>query len=125
MTLLDTPPASLPAATSAQTGVAAELAALNRSLAVIEFELDGTIREANTNFCNALGYLESEIVGQHHSLFVDPKERSSPAYRQFWADLASGRFQSGEFRRFAKGGREIWIQATYNRCSTPAAVPTR
>jgi methyl-accepting chemotaxis protein len=92
----------------------AELAALHRSLAVIEFELDGTIREANANFCSALGYAPDEIVGRHHSLFVDPAERTSSAYRQFWADLASGRFQSGEFRRIAKGGREIWIQATYN-----------
>ncbi len=91
-----------------------ELAALERSLAVIEFELDGTIRHANENFCRTVGYAASEIAGRHHSLFVDETERTSVAYKRFWQDLASGQFKSGQFRRIAKGGREIWIEATYN-----------
>ncbi len=91
-----------------------ELAALQRSLAVIEFELDGTIRHANENFCKAVGYSASEIAGRHHSMFVEAGERSSAAYARFWKQLAAGQFMSGEFRRIAKGGREIWIEATYN-----------
>lgn len=94
--------------------VQAELQALHRSQAVIEFELDGSIRTANENFCKALGYQLDEIRGRHHSLFVAAEDQASDEYKTFWADLAQGRFKSGEFRRIAKGGREIWIQATYN-----------
>ena len=92
----------------------ARLAALDRSQAVIEFETDGTIRHANDNFLAAVGYSLGEIVGQHHRMFVDPAEAGSPAYREFWARLAAGQFQAAEYRRVAKGGREIWIQASYN-----------
>lgn len=91
-----------------------KLGALDKSLAVIEFALDGTILAANENFCAALGYAESEIKGQHHRLFVDPAERQSPAYRAFWERLANGQFDKGEYRRIGKAGREVWIQATYN-----------
>ena len=90
------------------------LAALGRSLAVIEFSPTGQILEANKNFCAALGYERSEIVGQHHKMFVDPTEVNSGDYRAFWQKLGSGEFFSGEFKRVAKGGRAIWIQATYN-----------
>ena len=90
------------------------LSALNRSQAVIEFKPDGTIITANENFQKALGYSLREIAGQHHSMFVEPSEKSSADYRQFWAELADGQFKSSEFLRIAKGGREIWIQATYN-----------
>ena len=92
----------------------ATLDALGRSLAIIEFKPDGTILTANANFLAALGYGVEEIRGQHHSLFVDPAERDSEAYRQFWAKLRSGEFAATEFKRIAKGGREIWIQASYN-----------
>tara|TARA_R110002096_G_scaffold90377_12_gene204930 strand:- start:1438 stop:2925 length:1488 start_codon:yes stop_codon:yes gene_type:complete len=92
----------------------ATLDALGRSLAIIEFKPDGTILTANANFLNALGYELSEIRGQHHSLFVDPAERDSTAYRQFWAGLNRGEYSATEFKRIAKGGREIWIQASYN-----------
>tara|TARA_R110000868_G_scaffold545_3_gene4041 strand:- start:15507 stop:16994 length:1488 start_codon:yes stop_codon:yes gene_type:complete len=92
----------------------ATLDALGRSLAIIEFRPDGTILTANANFLNALGYELSEIRGQHHSLFVDPAERDSTAYRQFWAGLNRGEYSATEFKRIAKGGREIWIQASYN-----------
>ena len=88
--------------------------ALNRSQAVIEFEPDGTIITANENFLAALGYSLAEIQGRHHGMFVDPKERESAEYRGFWAALKRGEFQVAEYKRVAKGGREIWIQASYN-----------
>ncbi|WP_449410628.1 methyl-accepting chemotaxis protein [Methylobacterium komagatae] len=91
-----------------------KFAALDRSRAVIEFDLDGIVLTANQNFLDTIGYTLAEIVGQHHSLFVDPAERQSAAYRTFWMALAQGEFQRAEFKRFAKGGREIWLQAIYN-----------
>jgi methyl-accepting chemotaxis protein len=91
----------------------AQIDAISQSQAVIEFELDGTIMTANRNFLDAMGYSLDEIRGRHHSHFVDAEQRQSPAYRAFWAALAKGEFQSGEFRRIGKGGREVWIQATY------------
>jgi methyl-accepting chemotaxis protein len=94
--------------------LAGQVSAIGKSQAVIEFELDGTIRKANANFLAATGYRAEEIVGQHHGMFVDPAYRQSPEYRAFWAKLARGEYQAGEFRRFGKGGKEIWIQASYN-----------
>ena len=91
-----------------------QLDALHRSQAVIEFGLDGTILTANQNFLDAVGYSLDEVKGRHHSLFVEATEREGAAYREFWARLARGEFASGEYRRIAKGGREVWIQATYN-----------
>lgn len=91
-----------------------QVEAINRSNAVIEFDLDGTILSANENFLGAVGYTLDEVVGQHHSLFVDEAYKSSAEYKQFWKDLASGKFQSAEYCRFGKGGQEIWIQASYN-----------
>lgn len=87
---------------------------LNRSQAVIEFEPSGKILNANENFLATVGYSLSEIKGQHHSLFVDPSYAKSASYSEFWEKLRQGEFQSAEFQRFGKGGREIWIQATYN-----------
>jgi len=91
-----------------------QIAAIDKAQAVIEFELDGTIRNANENFSRAMGYSLAEIRGKHHSMFVDPVERESPEYRAFWAKLGRGEFDSGQYRRFAAGGREIWLQASYN-----------
>jgi methyl-accepting chemotaxis protein len=91
-----------------------QLDALHRSQAVIEFALDGTILTANQNFLDAVGYRLDEVQGCHHSLFVDVAEQTGAAYRAFWERLGRGEFASGEFRRIAKGGREVWIQATYN-----------
>ncbi len=91
-----------------------QLEAINKSQAVIEFELDGTIITANENFLNAVGYQLNEIVGQHHSMFVEPNERNSAEYKQFWRDLGNGSFKASEYKRVGKGGKEIWIQATYN-----------
>lgn len=91
-----------------------QVAAVSRSQAVIEFSLDGVIRKANDNFLQAVGYTLAEIRGKHHSMFVDAAQRESAEYRAFWARLGRGEFDSGEYKRLAKGGREIWLQATYN-----------
>jgi len=103
----------------------AKLAALSRSLATIEFALDGTILDANTNFLAAMGYTLAEILGRHHSLFVEPAHRDSATYRQFWEKLRLGEFQTAEYKRIAKGGREVWIQASYNPVLNAAGKPTR
>ncbi len=92
----------------------AVLAAIGRSQAVIEFNMDGSIITANKNFLDALGYRLDEIQGQHHSMFVSPDERNGAAYREFWAALNRGEFQMAEFKRIAKGGGEVWIEASYN-----------
>jgi len=94
--------------------VAGQLAAIRRSQAVIEFDLDGTILEANDNFLAAMGYVLSEVQGRHHSMFLASGERDSADYRAFWQALRHGEFKAGEFRRQGKGGRDVWIQATYN-----------
>ncbi|MEW6150532.1 MAG: PAS domain-containing methyl-accepting chemotaxis protein, partial [Pseudomonadota bacterium] len=92
----------------------AQVAAASRSQAVIEFNMDGTIITANANFLGALGYSLDEIKGKHHSMFVEPKERDGAAYREFWAALNRGEYQAAEYKRIGKGGREVWIQASYN-----------
>jgi methyl-accepting chemotaxis protein len=92
----------------------AQAAAINRSQAVIEFKMDGTIVAANQNFLDAMGYRLDEIKGQHHRMFAPPELRGSEAYKAFWASLNRGEFQAGEYKRIGKGGREVWIQASYN-----------
>ena len=91
-----------------------QIDAIKKSQAVIEFNMDGTIRTANPNFCVALGYSLSEIQGKHHRMFVDPADANATAYREFWDSLGRGQYQAAEYKRIAKGGREIWIQASYN-----------
>jgi len=92
-----------------------KLAALDRTQAVIEFALDGTILAANRNFVEALGYTDaSQFVGRHHRLFVDPEEAASPEYQAFWSRLAAGEPDVGLYRRLGADGREVWIQASYN-----------
>lgn len=81
--------------------------------AVIQFKPDGTILDANRNFLETMGYSKAEIVGKHHAIFVDPKEVDGQAYRDFWATLRKGAPFTARYRRFAKGGKTIWIQATY------------
>jgi len=90
------------------------LKAIGRSLAIIEFEPDGKIIAANENFCRALGYDLEEIKGKHHSMFVEPDYVRGPEYREFWAKLGRGEFDAREYKRIGKGGKEIWIQASYN-----------
>ena len=94
--------------------LAGQIDAIGKSQAIIEFKLDGTIVQANENFLKALGYTLGEIAGRHHSMFIDQAERESSTYREFWAALGRGEFQAGEFKRIGKGGREVWIQASYN-----------
>ncbi len=101
------------------------LSAMDRSQAIIEFDMNGKILTANENFCQALGYALSEIVGQHHSLFVDPQFAASAEYRAFWERLGRGEFDRQQYRRLGKGGREVWIEASYNpvfRGRTPYKV---
>jgi methyl-accepting chemotaxis protein len=90
------------------------LAALQKSQGTIEFKMDGTIITANPNFLKALGYSLEEVKGKHHSMFVEPAYRNSPDYERFWQRLRAGEFQSQRFKRIAKGGREVWIEASYN-----------
>ncbi|MBF6025636.1 PAS domain S-box protein [Lysobacter niastensis] len=91
-----------------------QIAALNRVQAVIEFDLAGNILHANENFLAAMGYHLDEIQGRHHRMFADPAYADSPAYREFWAKLGRGEYDAGQYKRLGKGGREVWIQASYN-----------
>ena len=92
----------------------AMLTALNQSQAIIEFKLDGTIITANENFLKAMGYTLDEVKGKHHSMFVEPAYKASAEYKQFWDKLNRGEFQSAQYKRFGKGGKEVWIEASYN-----------
>ena len=91
-----------------------QITAIKKSQAVIEFDLEGNILNANENFLAAIGYSLSEIKGQHHSMFVDPSYKLSAEYAAFWQSLKAGEHSEGEYKRIAKGGREIWIRASYN-----------
>ncbi len=88
--------------------------AISRSQASVEFNMDGTIITANDNFLKVAGYSLHEIVGKHHSMFVEESVRSSSQYRDFWSRLNQGQFDAGEYKRINKAGQEIWIQASYN-----------
>jgi methyl-accepting chemotaxis protein len=90
------------------------LAALDRGKALIEFTPDGKIITANENFCRAMGYSLSEIIGQHHSMFVAPTDRQSAEYQAFWENLSRGQPAVGKVKRLGKGGREVWIDASYS-----------
>ena len=103
--------------------VSGQLDAIGKAQAVIEFDLEGNILTANENFLATLGYTLDEVKGQHHRMFVDSAYAASAEYKQFWAELGSGEFMSGEFQRFGKGGKEIWIQATYNPILDPNGEP--
>ncbi|MFN3671638.1 MAG: methyl-accepting chemotaxis protein, partial [Bosea sp. (in: a-proteobacteria)] len=91
-----------------------QIVAINRSQAVIAFDLKGKILDANENFLATMGYDKAEIIGKHHSLFVPPEEARSPDYVRFWERLGRGAFDEGQFLRIGKGGRQVWIQGSYN-----------
>ncbi|ADB17736.1 methyl-accepting chemotaxis sensory transducer with Pas/Pac sensor [Pirellula staleyi DSM 6068] len=91
-----------------------QISAISKSQAVIEFKMDGTIISANENFLSTLGYSLSEIQGRHHSMFIDESTRQSHEYKEFWNKLGRGEYQAAEYKRLGKGGREIYIQASYN-----------
>lgn len=93
---------------------AGQVQAIRKSQAVIEFDMDGTIRYANDHFLNTVGYTLDEIKGQHHRMFVDEAYGRSPEYREFWAKLNRGEYLADAFKRFGKGGKAVWIQASYN-----------
>ncbi|WP_019646099.1 PAS domain S-box protein [Novispirillum itersonii] len=97
--------------------------AIGRSLAMVEFDLSGIIQNANQNFLRLTGYDLAELTGQHHSLFCDRAEVTSPQYRQLWDTLRQGRYTAGEFHRLARDGRDIWIYATYNPIFDPDGNP--
>jgi methyl-accepting chemotaxis protein len=90
---------------------------------VIEFDMSGKILNANENFLKVIGYSRSEIVGKHHSMFADAEFAKSREYAEFWEALRAGEFRSSEFKRFGKGGKEVWIQASYNPIFDPSGRP--
>lgn len=92
----------------------AKLDAINKTQAVIEFNMDGTIITANDNFCQTMGYELNEIQGQHHSIFAEESFKVSNEYKQFWEKLNSGVYETAEYKRIGKGGKEVWINASYN-----------
>ena len=101
------------------------MAALDRAQAVIEFDLDGRILHANQNFLDTFGYALDEIVGQHHAIFCEPAYSRSHEYRAFWKHLGSGEFHAGEFKRIAKDGHPVWIQASYNPILDAGGKPVK
>lgn len=105
---------TIPQISEAQRAAEALLAGLDRSQAVIEFNMDGTIIHANANFLSAMGYTLEEVKGKHHRMFAEPGFAQSLEYQQFWDKLNRGEYDAKEYKRIAKGGREIWIQASYN-----------
>ncbi|MGE7414304.1 methyl-accepting chemotaxis protein [Methylobacterium tarhaniae] len=112
-------------ASTRRSSAAAKLDAIERSQATVTFGLDGLLIEANENFLSLMGYRLDEVRGRHHRLFVDPAEAADPAYEAFWASLRRGEFQSAEYRRLAKGGREVWIRASYNPVLNATGRPIR
>ena len=105
--------------------VAGRMAAVDRAQAVIEFALDGTVLAANANFLALTGYQLSEVAGKHHRVFCPPEVAASQEYADFWDRLRAGDYESGEYLRLGKGGREVWIQATYNPIFDPAGRPVK
>jgi methyl-accepting chemotaxis protein len=99
--------------------------AINRVQAVIEFDLHGRVITANPNFLNSFGYTLEEVVGNHHRLFCDPDYTRSPEYVAFWDRLGRGEFDAGEYRRVAKNGQDVWIQASYNPIFDAAGKPMK
>ena len=91
-----------------------QVKAINKSNAVIEFDMNGNILNANDNFLNTLGYKKDDIVGKHHSIFCEENYKNSNEYKEFWKKLNRGEFDSGEYLRIAKNGNHVWIQASYN-----------
>lgn len=97
--------------------------AIDKVQAIIEFNMDGTIITANDRFLSAMGYTLGEVQGKHHSIFVEPAYKDSVEYTQFWAKLNRGEFESAEYKRIGKGGKEVWIQASYNPILDETGVP--
>lgn len=92
----------------------AQIRAIHKATAVAEFAPDGTVLGGNDLFCTLIGYAADELKGRHHSLFLEPEESKSANYAEFWRQLGEGRSQSGDYRRIGKGGRVVWMRASYN-----------
>ncbi len=112
-------------ATMAPGDLLAIYQALDKAQAIIEFDLDGTVVSANENFLSIFGYELDEIVGKHHRMFCDPDYVASGAYDEFWKKLGRGECHAAEFKRLAKGGKEIWLQASYNPVFDKDGNPVR
>ena len=106
-----------------QTELSGLVEAIKRSQAYIAFEMDGTILDANDNFLSVMGYTLAEIKGKHHSMFAEPEFAASAEYKEFWKTLNRGEFQAAQYKRLGKGGKEIWIEASYNPIMDPNGVP--
>jgi methyl-accepting chemotaxis protein len=106
-----------------QADLKGQVEAIGKSQAVIAFDLEGRILDANANFLAAVGYTLEDIRGQHHSMFVEPALRASVEYQAFWRKLKAGEYQSGQYKRIGKGGREVWIEASYNPILDPSGRP--
>ena len=115
--------ADVTAATHEAARMRGRMAAIDRSQAVIEFGLDGTILEANDNFLRTMGYAREEVVGRQHAIFMPASERAGREYHAFWDTLRRGGFVSGEIKRLAKDGRAVWLQASYNPILDPQGRP--
>ena len=102
-----------------------QVEAISRSQAVISFNMDGTIIDANENFLSVIGYALSEVQGKHHSMFVEPEYAKSTDYKEFWATLNKGEFQAAQYKRIGKNGKEVWIEASYNPILDPNGNPIR
>lgn len=100
-----------------------QLEAIHKAQAVIEFDLGGNILDANDNFTATVGYSLNEIKGKHHSMFAEPEFARSTEYAEFWKKLGRGEFDAGEYKRIGKGGKEVWIQASYNPIFDPDGKP--
>jgi methyl-accepting chemotaxis protein len=107
------------------TEAVGKVTAIERAQAVIEFDLQGIVLTANKTFLDLTGYALEDVVGQHHRMFCEPDYARGAAYKQFWQKLGRGEFDSGEYKRVGKGGKEIWIQATYNPILDPNGNPVK
>src|SRR3546814_11150185 len=108
-----------------QADIVRQWAAIQQVQAVIEFDLQGHVLAANPNFLAVMGYRWDEIQGRHHAMFVEPAERESPRYREFWRQLGAGHHDAGRYRRLAKDGREVWLPASYRPALGRAACRGR
>ncbi|WP_376989508.1 PAS domain-containing protein [Bosea sp. R86505] len=105
--------------------IAGEAAAIRRAQAVVEFTLEGKILDANDNFLKVVGYSRDEVIGQNHSIFLENSHAASSDYKSFWQRLGRGEPFTAEFMRVGKGGKLIWLQATYTPVLDRSGVPLR
>ena len=110
---------------SDELAIRGQLDAINRSMAVITFDLDGYILDANDNFFEVMGYTRATLIGKHHSCLCHPNFKNSQKYADFWARLNKGEYMSGQFQRIAENGEERWLEATYNPIRDASGKPIK